>query len=59
MRVAAARKRLGHGERPSSHFVRIWIGASVRKRETRPAMRKPAMKREGGDSALAVNGDAV
>src|SRR5213075_1410143 len=58
-RVAATRKRLGQRERPRSHFVRTWIGASVKKRKTRPAMRKPAMIREGGDSTLAVNGDAV
>ena len=59
IRVAAARNRLGQGDRPNSHFEAMWIGAQARNSATSPAMRSQRIGMEGGRSALAVNGDAV
>ncbi len=59
MRVAAARKRGGQGERPIRNFVRIWTGASVKKRPAKPAIRSQRIREESADSLVPVNGDAV
>src|SRR5256885_14065133 len=59
--AAAARKRGGQGDRPSSALVIRWIGPRIAKSKTSPTMRASARRfmRTAGALSIAVERDAV